>query len=91
MEKAGCQDNGRANLAWFVAGFGIGAAVAMLFAPRTGKQTREFISQKAHEGADFSREAYERGKHIVDDATELFDRARRLAQRSESVPPDDNL
>lgn len=80
-----CSAKGSANVAWFVAGVGIGAALALLFAPRSGKQTRDFISQKAQAGMDRSREAIERGKHLVDDATDLFERGRRLARGEESA------
>lgn len=31
----------------FLAGFGIGAAVALLFAPRSGEETREWIADTA--------------------------------------------
>jgi gas vesicle protein len=40
------------KLAYFLIGGGIGAIVALLFAPRSGKETREFIAQKAVEGRD---------------------------------------
>jgi gas vesicle protein len=35
-----------------VAGAIAGAAVALLFAPATGDETREFIGQRAREGRD---------------------------------------
>ena len=34
------------KLAYFLVGGGIGAIVALLFAPRTGRETRDFISQR---------------------------------------------
>jgi len=33
----------------FVMGLGVGAAVTMLFAPRSGKETREVLCEKACE------------------------------------------
>jgi hypothetical protein len=36
----------------FLLGAAAGAAVALLFAPATGRQTREFLGQKAREGQD---------------------------------------
>lgn len=39
--------------AFFLAGLGIGAAVALLLAPKSGKETRDMISQKATEGRDY--------------------------------------
>ncbi|MXZ34947.1 MAG: YtxH domain-containing protein [Acidobacteria bacterium] len=34
------------KLAYFLVGGGIGAVVALLFAPRTGRETRDIISQR---------------------------------------------
>ena len=36
----------------FVAGAIAGAAVALLFAPATGEETRDFIGQRAREGRE---------------------------------------
>ena len=36
----------------FVAGAVAGAAVALLFAPATGEETREYIGQRAREGRE---------------------------------------
>ena len=43
---------GGALLLAFVAGAIAGAAVALLFAPATGEETREFIGQRAREGRE---------------------------------------
>jgi gas vesicle protein len=43
---------GGAVLLAFVAGAIAGAAVALLFAPATGEETREFIGQRAREGRE---------------------------------------
>jgi len=40
------------KLAYFLVGGGIGAVVALLFAPRTGRETRELIAQRAGEGRE---------------------------------------
>ncbi len=40
---------------YFVAGMGIGAVLALLFAPRTGEETRELLAQKADKGKDYAR------------------------------------
>ena len=36
----------------FIAGAVAGAAVALLYAPATGEETREFIGQRAREGRE---------------------------------------
>ena len=40
---------------WFLAGLGIGAAVAILYAPQSGSETREILMAKAEEGREFVR------------------------------------
>ena len=43
---------GGAVLLAFVAGAVAGAAVALLFAPATGEETRDYIGQRAREGRE---------------------------------------
>ena len=46
----------------FVIGALTGAAVALLFAPASGEETREFLGQKAREGGAKAREAMDQGR-----------------------------
>ena len=46
----------------FVLGAVTGAAAALLFAPASGEETREFLGQKAREGRDKAREAVDQGR-----------------------------
>ena len=46
----------------FVVGALTGAAVALLFAPATGEETREYLGQKAREGKLKAREAMDQGR-----------------------------
>lgn len=70
----------------FLCGLGIGAVVALLFAPRSGKETRDYIVQRAEEGRDFVKTktdevrrqaegAMERGKDLVSKQKELLSAA----------------
>jgi gas vesicle protein len=79
------------NLTWFLIGIALGAACAILLAPKSGKETRDFISQKAQGAGDTitgtgrdlyerGKEVYDKGKQVVDDAAALFDRGRKLAR-----------
>jgi gas vesicle protein len=85
------QNQSVSALAWFLTGALIGATAAILYAPKTGKQTRRYISNKTQQGkdavtgagqeiADSSRELFERGRKLVEDAADLFDRGRKLVK-----------
>ncbi len=43
----------------------VGAALALLFAPASGTETREFLSEKAKEGRDKATEAAKRTKDYL--------------------------
>ena len=71
----------------FVAGAAVGAAVALLFAPATGEETREYLGQRAREGRDRAADAARQGRDILnrqrDNITSAFDRVRERG----GVPP----
>jgi gas vesicle protein len=80
------EENGGSKLGFFLAGLGIGAVLALLFAPRSGKETRDMIVQKAEEGRDFvkakgdelrkqAEDAVEKGKDLVTKQKELLSAA----------------
>lgn len=41
------------KLSFFFLGLGLGVAIGILFAPKSGQETREFIKSKAGEGQDY--------------------------------------
>ncbi len=48
----------------FMMGAMTGAALALLFAPATGEETRGFIGQKARESRDRARDAVDQGREF---------------------------
>jgi gas vesicle protein len=79
------------KVVWFLAGAAIGAAVALLFAPASGQETRRRIGKRASEGRealtetgrdllDKGRDLYDKGRKLADEAAEMFDRGKRLVQ-----------
>ena len=66
------------NFAWFVAGVTVGVAGAILFTPKSGKETREQLAEAASKGREFAsehkrqasqfgRELYEKGRDLVEE------------------------
>jgi gas vesicle protein len=49
----------------FLLGAVAGAAVALLYAPVTGRETREFLGEKAREGRDRAGDAAIKGREII--------------------------
>ena len=49
----------------FLVGAVAGAAVALLYAPATGRETREFLGEKAREGRDRAAEAAAKGREYI--------------------------
>jgi len=56
------RDNSGTLMVAFVIGALTGAAVALLFAPATGEEAREFLGQKAREGKAKARDAMDQGR-----------------------------
>ncbi len=56
----------------FILGAVSGAAVALLYAPATGRETRERLSEKAREGRERATEATERGREAINQGRETL-------------------
>jgi gas vesicle protein len=80
------------GIIWLVSGVALGAAVALLVAPETGKRTRRKLAKQAERGRktvmessreiyERGRDLYERGREIAEDAAEMFERGRKLAEK----------
>lgn len=59
----------------FILGAVSGAAVALLYAPATGRETREFLGEKARESRDRAAEASERGRQAINQGRETLSHA----------------
>lgn len=56
----------------FILGAVSGAAVALLYAPATGRETREYLGEKAREGREKAAEATERGRQALNQSRETL-------------------
>ena len=66
------------KLGYFFLGVGVGVAAGLLFAPKTGEETRSLIKNRANDGAEFVRK---RGEELKEQASELVDRSREVVAR----------
>ncbi|MFZ0981141.1 MAG: YtxH domain-containing protein [Candidatus Acidiferrales bacterium] len=71
-------DNVGSRVSFFLVGLGIGALVGILFAPKSGEETREYLSSKADEGRDYAqkkaRELRERAEDLIERSKEIMSR-----------------
>ena len=74
----------KSGFGYFLLGLGIGVAAGVLWAPRTGEETRQLIADKAGEGADYlknrAQESTEYVRQRTDDlkqsAAEIYEKGR---------------
>jgi gas vesicle protein len=52
----------------FIAGAAVGAAVALLFAPASGEETREYLGQRARDGRDRAGDVARQGREMASEA-----------------------
>lgn len=77
------------GVAWFLAGLGIGALVGILYAPKSGRETREDIATGAREGTEYlrnrTRQAAEQASVLVgkgkEQVGEYVERGREVVDR----------
>ena len=59
----------------FILGAVSGAAVALLYAPAPGRETRDYLGEKAREGRERAAAAAEKGRHAVNQGRERLTHA----------------
>ena len=72
----------------FLVGAVAGAAVALLYAPAAGNETRDFLGEKVREGKDRAAEAAAKGREVVNQGRETLataiERGREAYQQARS-------
>ena len=71
-------DRDGSSFVWFLAGLGIGGLVGILYAPRTGSETREDIRARAEEGREYVRN---RARGAREQASEWVDKGREVVNQ----------
>lgn len=66
------------GLSSFLLGLGVGVAIGMLFAPKSGEETREIIKNKAGEGGEYLKQ---RGAEFKETASGWVDKGKESLNR----------
>jgi len=66
------------GLSSFLLGLGVGVGIGMLFAPKSGQETRDMIKNKAGEGTDFLKQ---RSADLQKQAGEWVDKGKEALGR----------
>jgi gas vesicle protein len=91
------EDDSGSGIGWFFVGAALGTVIGLLLAPKSGSETRRYIADRAGAGreavagvsrnvADRGKEYYEKGRGLAGEASELFERGRKIV-RGETPPP----
>jgi gas vesicle protein len=76
--EANMADNAGSKVSFFVVGLGVGALIGILFAPKSGEETREYLTGKAEEGKEYAqkkaRELRERAEDLIERSKEIMSR-----------------
>jgi gas vesicle protein len=73
------------GLSAFLLGLGVGVGIGMLFAPKSGQETREYIKSKAGEGSEFIKQ---RGSDLKDTASGWVDKGKDALGRQKETLSD---
>lgn len=69
------------KVAYFMAGLGIGAVIALLFAPQTGEETRKQIADAAQDGRDY---VASKGQDFRKQAGDLVDQGKDMVSKQKA-------
>jgi gas vesicle protein len=66
------------KFSYFFLGLGLGVAAGLLFAPKSGPETRDLLRSKADEGKEYLKR---RSAEVRDQAAEVIDRGKSTVTR----------
>lgn len=71
-------DHDSNSFVWFLAGLGLGALAGVLYAPRSGSETRDVLRQRAEDSKDYVRN---RAREAREQASQWADRGREVVNQ----------
>ena|ERR1700722_12777854 len=69
----------------FLLGLGVGIGIGMLFAPKSGADTRQLLKDKTGEGTDYIKQ---RGSELKDSAGDLLSKSKDVLNRQKDTISD---
>ena len=69
----------------FLVGLGVGVGIGMLFAPKSGQETRKMMKSKAGEGTEYLKQ---RGSELKDVTTGWVDKSKEVVGRQKETVRD---
>jgi gas vesicle protein len=71
------------KVSYFLLGLGIGSVLGILLAPKSGEETREYMSKTAEEGSEYARE---KARQLRERAEDLVERGKEvLTEKTEQI------
>ena len=74
------------RLLWLLAGLGVGAAVALLFAPKTGRDLRRQLTRFAEDSrdrfAESGQDVFEKGKDVLEKGKQAVERGKAVVEEA---------
>jgi gas vesicle protein len=71
------------KVSYFLVGLGVGSLIGILFAPKSGEETREYLSQKINKG---SKHARKKARKLREHAEGLVERGKEMVnQKKEQI------
>jgi gas vesicle protein len=75
----------RDGLANFFLGLGVGVGIGLIFAPKSGEETREILKGKADEGREFLKK---QAADLRDNASDIVEKGREAINRQKDTLSD---
>jgi gas vesicle protein len=75
-------ENSGSKISFFLVGLGVGTLLGILFAPKSGEETREFLSLKADEGREY---AQRKARELRERADDILERSKNAAVRQKET------
>ncbi len=74
------------KLSFFCLGLGLGVAVGILFAPKSGQETRELLKSRASEGGDYLiRQSETISETIKESTSDLLDKGKTVLNQKKDI------